>query len=61
MATRTLSPCIGICTLDPATSLCRGCRRSVQEIGRWLSMSEDERARVVAELPGRVVPEPVRA
>ena len=48
-----LTPCIGICTLD-AHGLCEGCRRSGEEIARWMYMSEIERAHLMDEvLPQR--------
>jgi uncharacterized protein len=37
-----LTPCIGVCTLDPA-GFCDGCLRTGDEIARWLSMSDAER------------------
>jgi predicted Fe-S protein YdhL (DUF1289 family) len=37
-----LTPCIGICTLDPA-GFCDGCFRTGDEIARWSSMSDAER------------------
>ncbi len=36
------SPCIGVCSLD-AQSHCVGCLRSLDEIARWMSMSDAER------------------
>jgi predicted Fe-S protein YdhL (DUF1289 family) len=52
--TAILSPCEKICIVDPASGLCRGCGRSLSEIERWASYSEDERERVIGELPGRI-------
>jgi uncharacterized protein len=43
------SPCTRVCTLDPASGLCLGCGRSLDEIARWTQMTDAERARVVAE------------
>lgn len=37
-----LSPCVGICRLDPR-GYCEGCYRTGDEIARWRSMSETER------------------
>jgi hypothetical protein len=37
-----LTPCIGVCTLDPA-GYCDGCFRSGDEIGAWLSMADTQR------------------
>ncbi len=48
------SPCIKICTYDPESGLCRGCGRSLEEIGAWFSMTDQERRAVMAELPERL-------
>lgn len=48
------SPCTKICTLDARTGLCIGCGRTIDEIGRWVSFSAAERARIMAELPDRL-------
>ena len=47
------SPCINICVVHPATRLCTGCARSIDEISRWSKMTPEERAAVMAELPQR--------
>jgi predicted Fe-S protein YdhL (DUF1289 family) len=49
-----ISPCEKICVVDPASGLCRGCGRSLAEIGSWMSYSDVERSRVMAELPQRL-------
>jgi len=59
------SPCTKVCTIDPRSQLCRGCGRTLDEIARWMSLGEGERARVMAELPARLaanalVPAPVQ-
>jgi predicted Fe-S protein YdhL (DUF1289 family) len=48
------SPCNKICTIDPATDLCVGCGRTLDEIARWSSLTDAERARIMVELPRRV-------
>ncbi|TCT04596.1 DUF1289 domain-containing protein [Aquabacter spiritensis] len=48
------TPCIKICVVDPASSLCIGCGRSLQEIGGWISMSPARRSAIIAALPGRL-------
>lgn len=48
------SPCVKLCQLDPATRLCQGCGRSLDEIGRWSSLSENERRAIMTELPARL-------
>ncbi len=49
----TESPCNRVCTLDPASGLCIGCGRTLDEITRWTRMSDAERERVVAEASRR--------
>lgn len=57
MTTRPLraiaSPCVNVCMLHPDSDLCIGCKRTVEEIGRWLSYSDEERQRIMAALPTR--------
>jgi predicted Fe-S protein YdhL (DUF1289 family) len=48
------SPCIKVCVIDPATRLCKGCGRSLDEIARWGGMTDGERARIMALLPERM-------
>lgn len=48
------SPCIQVCILDPRSGLCRGCGRTLDEIARWTSLSDAERARVIGLLPARL-------
>jgi hypothetical protein len=47
------SPCIKVCQMDPERGLCLGCARTLDEIARWAAMSDEERERVLAELPIR--------
>ena len=47
------SPCVKICVVHPATRLCTGCYRSIDEIGAWGRMTPDERRAVMADLPSR--------
>lgn len=47
------NPCINICRMDLANRYCQGCGRTRVEIGRWLRMSETERALVLAALAAR--------
>lgn len=48
------SPCVNICVLDPDTSLCVGCGRSSDEIGRWTGLTDAGRAEIMAALPARL-------
>jgi predicted Fe-S protein YdhL (DUF1289 family) len=48
-----LTPCIGVCVLD-ASGFCQGCHRSIDEIARWGTMSDQERALLMNQvLPQR--------
>jgi predicted Fe-S protein YdhL (DUF1289 family) len=48
------TPCVKICTLDARSGQCLGCGRTVEEIARWIDMSDAERARVMGELAWRL-------
>jgi len=48
-----LTPCIGVCSLDPQ-GFCDGCFRTGSEIAGWLQMSDAERAHLMdVVLPAR--------
>jgi hypothetical protein len=48
------SPCVKICTYEPGSGRCSGCGRTLDEIARWTQMSDEERRRIMAELPARL-------
>jgi predicted Fe-S protein YdhL (DUF1289 family) len=48
------SPCTRICALEPGAGLCLGCGRTLQEIAAWGTMNDQERRRIMAELPARL-------
>ena len=55
------SPCIDICEMDAASGLCRGCLRTLDEIGGWSGLSEADRLRIMNALSsrrGRIEPLP---
>jgi hypothetical protein len=47
------TPCIKVCVVDGASSLCLGCFRTLSEIGGWSGLTDEQRAAVMAELPRR--------
>jgi len=47
------SPCIKICVIHPASRLCTGCLRSIDEIGAWSQMGPAVREAIMDELPSR--------
>lgn len=47
------TPCIQVCTVDGRSGLCLGCLRTLGEIGGWSKLTDEERARIMADLPAR--------
>lgn len=47
------TPCIKVCIVDAESSLCLGCYRTLMEIAGWARLPEDERTRLMTELPER--------
>jgi predicted Fe-S protein YdhL (DUF1289 family) len=47
------TPCVKVCIMDPQREVCMGCARTLDEIARWGLMSEDERQRIMLDLPAR--------
>ncbi len=43
-----MTPCVGICRLDPDTDLCLGCWRSRDEVARWAIADDVSRRAIVA-------------
>lgn len=48
------TPCIAICIIDPKTSLCLGCGRTLPEIARWHRTESAERLQIMATLSARM-------
>ena len=53
---RVISPCIGVCTIQAGNPYCIGCKRTIDEIGRWVIMDDAERRLILDELPKRPPP-----
>lgn len=47
------TPCVKVCIVDPESSLCLGCFRTLGEIAGWARLEAEARAAIMAELPGR--------
>jgi uncharacterized protein len=47
------SPCVKLCVVHPDARICVGCLRTIDEISSWSKLTHEERAVVMAELPGR--------
>jgi predicted Fe-S protein YdhL (DUF1289 family) len=48
------SPCIKVCVIDPAAGVCAGCGRTLDEIARWGSMTEQQRLEIMRQLSSRL-------
>ncbi len=48
------SPCNKVCTVAPRSGMCIGCGRTVAEIAAWLGYNDNQRSRIMAELPNRL-------
>ena len=51
---RIETPCIAVCMIDPKTSLCFGCGRTLPEIARWHRIDNAERLAIMELLPARM-------
>jgi predicted Fe-S protein YdhL (DUF1289 family) len=52
------SPCIKVCVIDPDSGLCKGCLRTLDEIGRWGGMTDAQRDAVFSALDERKAKHP---
>lgn len=52
-AEEVASPCVDICRMNPATGLCDGCLRTIDEIAGWSGYSLAEKRAVLARLATR--------
>jgi predicted Fe-S protein YdhL (DUF1289 family) len=48
------TPCIAVCMIDPRSSLCFGCGRTLPEIARWHRIDNAERLAIMELLPARM-------
>ena len=48
-----VSPCVGICLMDPATRTCRGCLRTIEEIAGWYDATPSEKRTILTRLAER--------
>ena len=47
------TPCVQVCVVDGESGLCLGCHRTLAEVAGWARFSDQERAVLMVELPGR--------
>ncbi|MDM0114871.1 DUF1289 domain-containing protein [Variovorax sp. J22R133] len=48
------SPCISVCKMSEASGLCEGCYRTIDEIARWASMSDEGKRDVWLRIEARL-------
>jgi predicted Fe-S protein YdhL (DUF1289 family) len=48
-----ITPCVNLCTVDPATKICQGCRRTLDEIASWIHLTDNQRQEIVNQLKFR--------
>ena len=48
-----VSPCLGICLMDPTTRTCRGCLRTIEEIAGWYTATAAEKRAILGRLAER--------
>lgn len=47
------TPCVKVCVVDGESGLCMGCYRQLSEVAGWAKLTDEDRARIMTELPGR--------
>jgi hypothetical protein len=49
------SPCVRVCRLDPATEICIGCYRTLDEISYWTRYTNAQRQAIREAIPQREI------
>jgi predicted Fe-S protein YdhL (DUF1289 family) len=47
------TPCVKVCVMDLDRGYCKGCYRTLDEIGRWSRMTDAERDQILSLLEER--------
>lgn len=53
VSTPVPTPCLGVCELDAASGLCRGCARTADEVAGWQQADDAEKTAIWQRLPER--------
>ena len=48
-----ISPCIGVCSIDPKSNLCLGCLRTSDEIAIWPKIDSKKALEIMKEIKKR--------
>ena len=43
------SPCVKVCTMEKGWNLCIGCFRTMEQIAKWKTYTEEEKRKVIKE------------
>jgi predicted Fe-S protein YdhL (DUF1289 family) len=49
------SPCTSVCDINPENGLCKGCRRTKEEIFGWLRYSDADKKQVLLTINRRKI------
>ncbi len=50
-----ISPCVGVCSIDPQSGLCTGCLRSSSEIAIWPQINNKRALQIMKEIKDRSI------
>ena len=50
-----ISPCVGVCSIDPESDLCIGCLRFSSEIAIWPQINNERAHQIMKEIKGRSI------
>ena len=50
-----ISPCVGVCSIDPQSDLCIGCLRTPSEIAMWPQIDRQRAHQIMKEIKGRSI------
>ena len=50
-----ISPCVGVCSIDPESDLCIGCLRFTSEIAIWPQINNERAYQIMKEIKGRAI------
>ena len=50
---KKISPCVGVCSIDPKSKLCLGCLRSTDEIAIWSQIDNKKALQIMKETKNR--------
>ena len=53
-----VSPCISVCRMDMQSGLCRGCYRTLEEIGEWRVAEPTYQRRILVKIAQRMRDDP---